>query len=87
MNYSENVKFNRLSESFQRNYRLTHLYSQYLNYFPEAMGRKRFYHPVERGFEREIAKRLAYWDKLRETLSAKEQPDGRILPEADAAKP
>lgn len=35
------------------------------NYFPDAMARRRFYAPVERGFEREIAKRIAYWDKLR----------------------
>ena len=35
------------------------------DYFPEEMGRKRFYDPVERGFEREIRKRLEYWDKLR----------------------
>lgn len=35
------------------------------NYFPERMSRARFYHPVDRGFERDIAKRLAYWDKLR----------------------
>ncbi len=35
------------------------------NYFPEGMARKRFYRPGERGFEREIAKRLAYWDDLR----------------------
>ena len=36
------------------------------NYFPEGMGRPDFYRPVQRGFEREIAKRLAYWAKLRE---------------------
>jgi putative ATPase len=36
------------------------------NYFPEGMERAQFYRPVERGFEREIAKRLAYWHKLRE---------------------
>ena len=36
------------------------------NYFPEGMGRPDFYRPAERGFEREIAKRLAYWAKLRE---------------------
>ncbi len=36
------------------------------NYFPEEIGRKNFYQPVERGFEREIQKRLAYWKKLRE---------------------
>ncbi len=35
------------------------------NYFPDGMARRRFYRPHERGFEREIAKRLAYWDKLR----------------------
>jgi putative ATPase len=37
------------------------------NYLPEGMGRPDFYRPVERGFEREIGKRLAYWAKLRET--------------------
>ena len=36
------------------------------NYFPEAMGRKQFYRPVERGFEREIKRRLEYWENLRE---------------------
>ena len=36
------------------------------NYFPEGMGRPDFYRPIERGFEREIMKRLAYWQKLRE---------------------
>ncbi len=35
------------------------------NYFPEGMPREQFYHPFERGFEREILKRLAYWDRLR----------------------
>ena len=33
--------------------------------FPEDMERQRFYTPVERGYEREIAKRLAWWDRLR----------------------
>jgi putative ATPase len=35
------------------------------DYFPEQLGRQNFYRPVERGFEREIKKRLEYWDKLR----------------------
>lgn len=35
------------------------------NYFPEEMARARFYNPPERGFEREIKKRLEYWAKLR----------------------
>lgn len=35
------------------------------NYFPDAMPRTDFYAPPERGFEREINKRLAYWNKLR----------------------
>src|SRR5487761_2090566 len=35
------------------------------DYFPEALGRRTFYDPPERGFEREIRKRLEYWAKLR----------------------
>jgi len=35
------------------------------DYFPEDIARQNFYQPVERGFEREISKRLEYWDKLR----------------------
>lgn len=35
------------------------------NYFPENMQRMRFYNPVERGFEREINRRVQYWDRLR----------------------
>ena len=36
------------------------------NYFPDGMGRPDLYRPADRGFEREIGKRLAYWAKLRE---------------------
>lgn len=35
------------------------------NYWPAEMEPQTYYEPVERGFEREIAKRLEYWDKLR----------------------
>ena len=42
------------------------------NCFPESMGRQRYYFPVERGFEREIKKRLEYWDSLREKLGKKD---------------
>ncbi len=35
------------------------------NYFPDGMARQRFYAPVERGFERDILKRIEYWDRLR----------------------
>ncbi|MFG1192165.1 replication-associated recombination protein A [Xanthobacter flavus] len=41
------------------------------NYFPEALGRQSFYHPVERGFEREIKKRLDYWARLRSERGGK----------------
>jgi putative ATPase len=40
------------------------------NYFPDTMPRQQFYHPVERGFEREVGKRLAYWAKLRQDRGA-----------------
>ena len=35
------------------------------NYFPDDMKRERFYEPVERGFERDIQKRLAYFERIR----------------------
>ncbi len=35
------------------------------DYFPPGMARRRFYQPSDRGFEREIGKRLAYWERLR----------------------
>lgn len=35
------------------------------NYFPEKMEKVEFYHPVERGFEREMCKRIAYFNQLR----------------------
>jgi putative ATPase len=35
------------------------------NYFPEGMAHESFYKPSERGFEREVTKRLAWWAKLR----------------------
>ena len=36
------------------------------NYFPDNMTRLNFYRPAERGFERDITKRLAWWNKLRQ---------------------
>ncbi|MBU1189944.1 MAG: replication-associated recombination protein A [Gammaproteobacteria bacterium] len=36
------------------------------NYFPDGLPRAQYYTPVERGFERDIHKRLQYWARLRE---------------------
>ncbi len=41
------------------------------NYFPEGMKRVKLYHPADRGFEREIKKRVEYFDKLRIEKQAK----------------
>lgn len=35
------------------------------NYWPEEMKPETYYTPVERGFEKRIAERLAYWEELR----------------------
>ncbi len=40
------------------------------DYFPDDMEREIFYNPPERGFEREIRKRLDYWAKLRKAKNA-----------------
>ncbi len=34
-------------------------------YFPEEMGRQEYYRPLERGFEREMQKRISYFSRLR----------------------
>jgi len=43
------------------------------NYFPDGMARRRFYAPSERGFEREVRKRLDYWDKLRARAAGRDE--------------
>ena len=56
------------SEGYGAGYRYDHdepeAYSGQ-NYWPDALGRKKLYDPVERGFERDIRKRLDYWERLR----------------------
>ncbi len=47
------------------------------DYWPEKIGRKHFYQPVERGFEREIQKRMDYFARLRARKS------GDVPPEKD----
>jgi putative ATPase len=44
------------------------------DYFPDDIDRQTYYRPVERGFEREIAKRLEYWSKLRGQRQSGETP-------------
>ena len=49
------------------------------NCFPEEMKRKKFYYPREVGFERQISKRIDYWEKLRTKLfKEKKKPSGKI---------
>ncbi|WP_457576842.1 replication-associated recombination protein A [Desulfomarina sp.] len=49
-------------------YRYSHDYSNnysYQNYFPEDMGEKSYYTPSKFGFEKEIQKRLSWWNQLK----------------------
>ena len=41
------------------------------NYFPDQLDRPSIYQPVERGFERELQKRVQYFNKLREKRNPK----------------
>lgn len=43
-------------------------------YFPDGVSRTEFYDPVDRGFERDLRKRLEFWNKLRHSLRAKTKP-------------
>jgi putative ATPase len=56
------------SEGYGRGYSYDHDQKEAFsgqNYFPDALPRQNFYDPPDRGFEREIRKRLEYWAKLR----------------------
>jgi len=44
------------------------------NYFPDDVERKAFYRPVERGFEREMKKRVDYFQRLREQNTMRTGP-------------
>ncbi|QOC23561.1 replication-associated recombination protein A [Wenzhouxiangella sp. AB-CW3] len=39
------------------------------DYFPDEMSRQQFYRPAERGFEREVARRLDWWARQRKLNS------------------
>ncbi|MEZ5709245.1 MAG: replication-associated recombination protein A [Blastomonas sp.] len=36
------------------------------NYWPDGMAPQEYYQPVERGFERQVRERIAWWQKMRE---------------------
>jgi putative ATPase len=60
------------SEGYGRGYTYDHDQEEAFsgqNYFPDALARQTFYDPPDRGFEREIRKRLEYWAKLRKERS------------------
>jgi len=52
-------------KEYQYDHDFDHHYS-YQKYFPDKMAEKIYYQPGEYGFEKEIAKRLEWWKKLRE---------------------
>jgi putative ATPase len=63
------------SEGYGRGYSYDHDQDEAFsgqNYFPDALPRQQFYDPPERGFEREIKKRLEYWAKLRQERETKQ---------------
>ncbi|MDP7190817.1 MAG: replication-associated recombination protein A [Alphaproteobacteria bacterium] len=43
------------------------------DYFPDGMARQEFYHPRDRGFERDLHKRLDYWNVLREQAKKEQE--------------
>ena len=53
---------------YNKGYRYSHSYEHsysYQNYFPETLEEKTYYSPSRFGFEKEIIKRLDWWEKLK----------------------
>ncbi len=64
---------------YAKGYRYDHDSAQAFSgqdYFPEGMARQEFYRPADRGFEREVQKRLAYWNNLRAKLAGDDADAG-----------
>jgi len=57
------------SEGYQYDHDMPDAFSGQ-SHFPDELPRRTLYDPVDRGFEREIKKRLEYWEKLRRKRSA-----------------
>jgi putative ATPase len=62
------------SEGYQYDHDMPDAFSGQ-SHFPDELPRRVLYDPVDRGFEREIKKRLEYWEKLRKKRTA-ERPEG-----------
>lgn len=65
-------------QGYNKGYRYDHDYPNAFsgqNFFPDGMPRQIFYRPVDRGFEREIQKRLTWWKRLRLEVSEKEKEE------------
>ena len=43
------------------------------NYFPDGMPRETYYQPTDRGHEKRVAERLAYWADLRAKFAAESE--------------
>ena len=56
------------------------------NYFPDGIERESFYTPVERGFEREMKKRLDYFNSLRAKKCLPCAPKPILLPSEGGRK-
>ncbi|AQX19932.1 replication-associated recombination protein A [Bartonella sp. WD16.2] len=66
------MKENRYGEGYRYDHSEPDAFSGQ-EYFPEKLGRQIYYQPQERGFEREIVKRLEWWKKLRQKRTSQKQ--------------
>ena len=53
------------------------------NYFPDGIKRPIFYHPIERGYERELKKRVLYFSRLRNKIQQSDNEIKRNIPKND----
>ncbi|MCB1110436.1 MAG: replication-associated recombination protein A [Chlamydiia bacterium] len=63
------MKTQGFGKDYQYDHDLPHAFSGQ-NYFPDGMERQTYYQPEERGFEREMRKRIQFFENLRKKLSS-----------------
>ena len=59
-------------EGYTYDHNLTEAFSGQ-DYFPDAINDRSYYEPSNRGFEREIRKRMKYWDNLRKRSTSNDK--------------
>ena len=71
---------------YGKGYRYAHDFQEGIRsqeHLPEALRGTRFYRPTERGYEKMIGERMAYWENLKKASSDKKKDESESPPSSE----